>query len=166
MRIRRLVDFQALTHSLSDIYSTKNDEAKGRLISLGSALTAAFYNVFITGIFYTGFLSMYDISITGVGIVSFIPYIASCFSIFSSSYIPLIVAAEPELYHWFCLYSTFSFNWTHHSTAVFFCQSELRFHPNQWTTSIYSPCYTHSPQAFPQDGLGFPLSKVCISSLL
>ena len=37
----------------------------------------------ITGIFYTGFLSMYDISITGVGIVTFIPYIASCFSVFS-----------------------------------------------------------------------------------
>ena len=85
MRIKQLFDFRAMTHSLSDIYSTKNEEAKGRLISLGSALTAAFYNVFITGIFYTGFLSMYDISITGVGIVTFIPYIASCFSIFSSS---------------------------------------------------------------------------------
>lgn len=86
MRIKRqLIDFQALKLSLSDIYSTRNDEAKGRLISLGSALVAAFYNVFITGIFYTGFLSMYGISITGVGIVSFIPYIASCFSVFSSA---------------------------------------------------------------------------------
>lgn len=84
MKLKRFVDFQALKTSLSDIYSTGNDEAKGRLISLGSALMAAFYNVFITGIFYTGFLSMYGISITGVGIVSFIPCIASCFSIFSS----------------------------------------------------------------------------------
>ncbi len=71
--------------SLSDIYSLQNEEAKGRLISLGSSLMTAFYNVFITGIFYTGFLSMYDISITGVGIVTFIPYIASCFSLFSAS---------------------------------------------------------------------------------
>ena len=85
MRINRLVSFQSLKHSLGDIYSTKNDEAKGRLITLGSTLCAAFYNVFITGIFYTGFLSMYDISITGVGIVTFIPFIASCFSIFSSA---------------------------------------------------------------------------------
>lgn len=85
MRIKRLIDFQALKTSLGDIYSTKNDEAKGRLITLGSSLIASFYNVFITGIFYTGFLSMYDISITGVGIISFIPYIASCFSVFSSS---------------------------------------------------------------------------------
>ncbi len=71
--------------SLGDIYSLQNEEAKGRLISLGSALMTAFYNVFITGIFYTGFLSMYDISITGVGIVTFIPFIASCFSLFSAS---------------------------------------------------------------------------------
>lgn len=82
---KRVIDLQALKMSMSDIYSTKDDEAKGRLISLGSALVAAFYNVFITGIFYTGFLSMYGISITGVGIVTFIPYIASCFSLFSSA---------------------------------------------------------------------------------
>lgn len=76
---------QALKDSLSDIYNLRDDYAKGRLISLGSALMAAFYNVFITGIFYTGFLSMYGISITGVGIVTFIPPIANIFSIFSSS---------------------------------------------------------------------------------
>ncbi len=76
--------FTTLKMRLSDIYSLRDDDAKGRLISLGSALMTAFYNVFITGIFYTGFLTMYDISITGVGIISFIPYIASCFSIFSS----------------------------------------------------------------------------------
>lgn len=85
MKLKRIIDLQAFRMSMADIYSTKNEEAKGRLISLGSALIAAFYNVFITGIFYTGFLSMYGISITGVGIVTFIPYIASCFSLFSSS---------------------------------------------------------------------------------
>lgn len=85
IKLKRVIDFQALKMSMSDIYSTKNDEARGRLISLGSALVAAFYNVFVTGIFYTGFLSMYGISITGVGIVTFIPYIASCFSLFSSA---------------------------------------------------------------------------------
>lgn len=85
MRRKKLFDLQAFKLSMSDIYSTSNDEAKGRLISLGSALMTAFYNVFITGVFYTGFLSMYGISITGVGIVTFIPYIASCFSVFSSA---------------------------------------------------------------------------------
>lgn len=74
---------QAFRLTLSDIYNLKDDDAKGRLISLGSGLMTAFYNVFVTGIFYTGFLSMYGMSITGVGVISFIPYIASCFSIFS-----------------------------------------------------------------------------------
>jgi len=69
--------------SMSDIYNTQDEYAKGRLISLGSGLITSFYNVFITGIFYTGFLSMYDISITDFGVISFIPYIASCFSVFS-----------------------------------------------------------------------------------
>ncbi len=74
---------KTLALSLGDIYSLRDEESKGRLISLGSAVMTAVYNVFITGIFYTGFLSMYGISITGVGIVTFIPYIANCFSIFS-----------------------------------------------------------------------------------
>ena len=74
---------RAYTDSLKEIYSTKNDEAKGRLITLGSSLAASFYNVFITGIFYTGFLTMYGIDITGAGIITFIPYIASLFCLFS-----------------------------------------------------------------------------------
>ena len=77
------IRFQRFKNSLTDIYGLQNDENKGRLIFLGDALVTAMYNVFITGIFYTGFLSMYGISITGVGIVTFIPYIASCFSVFS-----------------------------------------------------------------------------------
>ena len=74
-------DFKA---SFVDIYNLKDENAKGRLISLGSALVTALYNVFITGIFYTGFLSMYDMSISDVGIISYIPLIANCLSIFSS----------------------------------------------------------------------------------
>ncbi len=70
--------------SFVDIYNLKDENAKGRLISLGSALVTALYNVFITGIFYTGFLTMYDMSIGDVGIISYIPLIANCLSIFSS----------------------------------------------------------------------------------
>ncbi|MBE5772281.1 MAG: MFS transporter [Clostridiales bacterium] len=75
---------EAFRLSFSDIFNSKDDYAKGRVIYLGCTLLAAFYNVFITGIFYTGFLTMYGISITGAGIVTFIPYIANIFSIFSS----------------------------------------------------------------------------------
>lgn len=80
----RKIDFRAQKQAFIDIYSLRNEDAKGRLISLGSALITSIYNVFITGIFQTGFLSMYGISITGVGIITFIPLIASCFSVFSS----------------------------------------------------------------------------------
>ena len=78
------IDLRGMRASLGDIYSLRDDHARGRLITLGSTLAVSFYNVFITGIFHTGFLSMYGISITGVGIITFIPFIASCFSIFSS----------------------------------------------------------------------------------
>ena len=66
-----------------DIYNLKDDHAKGRLISLGSSLITSMYNVFITDIFYTGFLSMYDISITGVGIISFFAFFGMCLSVIS-----------------------------------------------------------------------------------
>ena len=78
------LDFRLQKAAFLDIYNTRDEDAKGRLISMGDGLMAAFYNVFITGIFYTGFLSMYGIDITGVGIVTFIPSLASCFSVFSS----------------------------------------------------------------------------------
>lgn len=67
----------------SDIFNTRDEEAKGRVITLTSNILAAFYNVFITGIFYTGFLTMYGMSITDTGIITFIPFIANMFGIFS-----------------------------------------------------------------------------------
>lgn len=88
-----------------DIFNFKNDDAKGRSIYLGCVLLAAFYNVFITGLFYTGFLSMYGMSITDTGIVTFIPYIGNLFSIFSSKILsrfkrrkPVLVAAKIYFY--------------------------------------------------------------------
>ena len=77
------VVFQSWFRSLTDIFSFKDDESKGRVIALTSTLLTTFYNVFITGIFYTGFLSMYGMSITDAGILTFIPYIANLLSVFS-----------------------------------------------------------------------------------
>ena len=84
MKSKMMNYFLALRASFADIYNLKDENAKGRLISLGSALVTALYNVFITGIFYTGFLTMYDMSISDVGIISYIPLLANCFCIFSS----------------------------------------------------------------------------------
>ncbi len=69
--------------SLTNIFSFQDDESRGRVIALTSTLLTTFYNVFITGIFYTGFLSMYGMSITDAGILTFIPYIANLLSVFS-----------------------------------------------------------------------------------
>ena len=78
------VRLQGFRDTFMGIFNTRDDDARGRVINLCCTLLTAFYNVFITGIFYTGFLSMYGISITGAGIVTFIPYIANIFTIFSS----------------------------------------------------------------------------------
>ena len=84
--------FQVFLTSFTEIFNFQNDDSKGRVISIASSLLTTFYNVFITGIFYTGFLSMYGMSITDAGILTFIPYIANLLSIFS----PKILAHFPQ----------------------------------------------------------------------
>lgn len=65
------------------IYGWQDERQKGRTIILINTLLIGVYNVFITGIFYTGFLSMYGIDLVGVGIVTFINPLANCFILFS-----------------------------------------------------------------------------------
>ena len=74
----------ALRYSFTDLFNMRDDMSKGRVINLACTILASVYNVFITGIFYTGFLTMNDIDISGSGIVMAIPYIANLFSLFSS----------------------------------------------------------------------------------
>jgi len=68
---------------LRGIYGWREEQERGRTIVLLDALITAVFNVFITGVFYTGFLSMYDIDLVGVGVITFIPPLASCFHMFS-----------------------------------------------------------------------------------
>lgn len=75
---------QNLWAAFYDIFNVKDEEAKGRTITLTSNILTGLYNIFITGIFYTGFLTMYGMSITDTGILTFIPMIANLFSIFSN----------------------------------------------------------------------------------
>ena len=75
---------------LRQIYGWHDDQRKGRTISLISSLLTSVYNVFITGVFHTGFLSMYDIDLVGVGIISFIPPLANCFFRSGSSFRTLL----------------------------------------------------------------------------
>lgn len=75
--------FQAGWRSFTEIYGTEDDESKGRVVSLATVLLQAFFGVFISGIFYTGFLTMYGMSITDTGIITVIPYISNLCGIFS-----------------------------------------------------------------------------------
>ena len=69
--------------AFGEIFNFQDDESKGRIIALTSTLLSTVYNVFIGGIFYTGFLSMYGMSITDAGILGFVPYLCNLLGIFS-----------------------------------------------------------------------------------
>ena len=110
--------------ALGEIYNLRDEYAKGRLISLADGLITAFYNVFITGIFYTGFLSMYGMSITDVGIITFIPPIASCFCVFSSAVLehfprrkPILIASKIFFYAMYILATTLMPNFVQDPSA-------------------------------------------------
>ncbi len=74
-------------NSLHTLYGWQDERRRGRSVMLLSGLLTAAYNALTSGIFYTGFLSMYGIDLVGVGVISFIPPVSSCFAIFS----PMIV---------------------------------------------------------------------------
>lgn len=65
------------------IFGFHGSLSQGRLIGLCTTLVSALYNVFLTGTFYTGFLTVCGMSISDAGIITYIPLLASCFSLFS-----------------------------------------------------------------------------------
>lgn len=65
------------------LYNLRDSRAKGRLMLLLSGGTNALASALTTGLFYTTFLVNNGINLVNISIISFIPYIASCFSIFS-----------------------------------------------------------------------------------
>ena len=95
-------------NQLRQIYGWQDEKCKGRSISLISALLTSVYNVFITGIFYTGFLSMYEINLVGIGIITFISPLANCFSLFSPMVLERIqkrkwLLAGAKIYYYFMI---------------------------------------------------------------
>lgn len=65
------------------IFNLKDELSKGRCIILLNTFILSIVNIYITGVFYTGFLTTNGIDIIRVGIIAFIPYIAWSLSIFS-----------------------------------------------------------------------------------
>jgi len=65
------------------VFNFKDALSTGRSILLVYTMLISIVNVFITGVFYTGFLAVNGIDIVRVGIIAFIPYIAWGFSLLS-----------------------------------------------------------------------------------
>lgn len=65
------------------VFNFKDSDAKGRCCVLIYMVVEGFLTYITSGIFYSGFMDGYGIDIVNVGILSFIPYIASLFVIFT-----------------------------------------------------------------------------------
>jgi len=67
------------------LFNFRDDLAKGRSCMMLSSITVSVISWLTTGLFYTSFLMTNGIDIVNIGIITFVPYIANCFSIFSPS---------------------------------------------------------------------------------
>ncbi len=66
-----------------EVYNFRDPNAKGRLCVLIFTVIEGFLTYITTGIFYTEFLQTYDVDITGAGILSAVPYLASMLVLFT-----------------------------------------------------------------------------------
>ncbi len=69
------------------VFNLRDEYARGRCVMLTSAIISACISYMTSGVFYTSFLILNDIDIVNVGVISFLPLIANCFSVFA----PLIL---------------------------------------------------------------------------
>lgn len=71
----------ALKSSWFDVYNLRSEYGKARANLLAASVIQAIVNGFTTGIFYSGLLVGYGISLVNISIISFIPSIASFFTL-------------------------------------------------------------------------------------
>lgn len=70
---------------IGSLFNFREEHAKGRsCMALSAALVMTISNI-SAGMFYTSFMTSHGINIVELGILTFIPFIANCFSIFSPS---------------------------------------------------------------------------------
>lgn len=67
------------------LFNFHNEFARGRSCMLLSSALVSTISWLTTGLFYTSFLMANGIDIVNIGILTFVPFIANCFSIFSPS---------------------------------------------------------------------------------
>ncbi len=66
-----------------ELYNLKDPLARGRSVLLGSGALSSLAAILTSGAFYTSFLVNNGINLVNIGILTFVPYLASCFSILS-----------------------------------------------------------------------------------
>lgn len=91
--------------SFFQIFNFKTPESRGRIVMLTSAVMDSVINYLTAGIFYTGFLIGNDIDIVDMGIITFIPYIASLFSLVT----PMILEKMKRRKWYLCIMRTLYF---------------------------------------------------------
>ncbi len=65
------------------VYNFRDPQARGRLCILVFTVIEGLLGYITSGVFYTVFLQGYNVNITGAGILSFVPYIASLLVLFT-----------------------------------------------------------------------------------
>ena len=79
------------------LFNWKDDKAKGRTCMMISTALTSCITYLTVGIFYTGFLTANDINLVNVGIITFIPFIANLFTIFSPLVLEKLVRRKKAL---------------------------------------------------------------------
>ncbi|MEA4832140.1 MAG: MFS transporter [Oscillospiraceae bacterium] len=69
------------------IYNLNDEKAKGRCVMLASSLLSTIITYFSSGVFYTAFMRLNDISMSDMGIITYLPILANCFSLFSPMFL-------------------------------------------------------------------------------
>ncbi len=67
------------------LYNLRDEKARGRVVLLSTSAVSSLAGTLTSGLFYTTFLISNGIDLVNIGILTFLPYIASCFSVFSPS---------------------------------------------------------------------------------
>ena len=71
--------------SLHRLFNLKEEKAKGRCVMLTSSVLGNVISWLTGSLFYTSFLMANGIDLVKIGVISFVPYIANLFSVFSPS---------------------------------------------------------------------------------
>ena len=80
-----MLSLESVKLQYRELFFDRDERSRGRLCMLTSAIVNSIAVNLSGGAFYSAFLLEYGINITNIGIITFIPYIASLFTILSPS---------------------------------------------------------------------------------